>query len=265
MLTLALHLPDGFLAPALACLGWLLVAAPLAWSLRAAEGEELEQTLPQMGLLAAFLAVAQTIMVPIPAGTSAHFQGSALLALTLGPARALVVMTAVLGVQAVVLGDGGLLSLGWNLFNMGVVGCWSAWAMVYLGRRWRAPLGLVAVGAAWCSIQLSTLAACAELAWAQTTPLQLSLPAMLGLQSVVAVGEGLATVGALKLVKLQEVGAFGGCAALGLAAPLLLGLVPPLFKPLPLLGWLGPAPVLGAALLVVLPAIVALRLAGQRA
>ena len=260
MLPLALHLPDGFMTPTLAGLGWILVALPLLWALRASEGDDLEAEVPRMGLMAAFLLVAQSIMIPVASGTSAHLQGSALLGLALGPARSLVVMAAVLGVQALVLGDGGILTLGWNLWNMGVVGCWSAWGIGWLAQRLGAGRTSLALVAAWCSIQFSTLALCAELAVAGTTPLQLSLPAMFGLQSLVALGEGLATLGALRL--LGGLGSQGHalCGLVGLLLPLIMGLAPPLLGPLPGMAWMGPAPVLAAGCAVALPALVALRL-----
>lgn len=261
MLPLALHLPDGFMTPTLAAVGWALVLLPLMWALRAAEGAELEAEVSRMGLLAAFLLVAQSIMIPIASGTSAHLQGSALLALTLGPARALVVMAAVLGIQALVLGDGGMLTLGWNLWNMGVVGCWSAWGVGRLAQALGAGRQSTALGAAWCSIQFSTLALCAELAVAGTTPLQLSLPAMFGLQSLVALGEGLATFGALQILAgVSAPSSYSICGVLGLSLPMLMGLAPALLGPLPGLNWMGPAPVVAAGGAVFVPMLLILKL-----
>jgi cobalt/nickel transport system permease protein len=72
--------------------------------------------------MGAFVFAAQMINFPVGVGTSGHLMGAALLAFTLGPAAAVVVMTAILAIQALVFQDGGVLALGANVFNMAVVG-----------------------------------------------------------------------------------------------------------------------------------------------
>jgi cobalt/nickel transport system permease protein len=72
--------------------------------------------------MGAFVFAAQMINFPVGPGTSGHLVGSALLAVTLGPAAASIVMTAILVVQALVFQDGGVLALGANVFNMAVAG-----------------------------------------------------------------------------------------------------------------------------------------------
>ena len=58
----------------------------------------------------------------VAAGASGHLVGGALLAIVLGLAPAMIVMTAILVLQALVFQDGGLLALGANVFNMAVAG-----------------------------------------------------------------------------------------------------------------------------------------------
>ncbi len=117
-----MHIPDGFLAPGI----WagLDVSAALsvtAVARRAQAGLE-ERQAPLLGVIGAFVFAAQMINFPIGVGTSGHLVGSALLACTLGPAAAAVVMTAILVVQALVFQDGGVLALGANVMNMAVAG-----------------------------------------------------------------------------------------------------------------------------------------------
>ena len=72
--------------------------------------------------MGAFVFAAQMINFPVGIGTSGHLVGGALLACTLGPAAASVVMTAILAIQALVFQDGGILALGANVINMAVAG-----------------------------------------------------------------------------------------------------------------------------------------------
>src|SRR5690349_2243886 len=81
-----------------------------------------ESKVPLLGVMGAFVFAAQMINFPVGVGTSGHLVGAALLAITLGPAPATVVMTAILAIQALVFQDGGILALGANVSNMAVAG-----------------------------------------------------------------------------------------------------------------------------------------------
>jgi cobalamin biosynthesis protein CbiM len=76
---------------------------------------------PLMGIMAAFIFAAQMINFPVAGGTSGHLLGGALAAIVLGPWAGMLVMTAVIAVQALLFQDGGLLVMGANIFNMGLV------------------------------------------------------------------------------------------------------------------------------------------------
>lgn len=206
---LALHIPDGFLTPGWCALGWVLALPFLFWAWKHTSRQLDEASVPLMGVLAAFTFVAQSLQFPIPGGTSAHLQGSALAALALGPANAILVLSVVIAVQALVFGDGGLLVMGWNLVNMAVVGGLTAWLAGAAGRRCRLPLAVWAFGAAWLSVEASTMATCFELAGSGASTLWASLPVMMGAQALVGVGEGMATVGALTLLKSRQPGFSG--------------------------------------------------------
>ncbi len=93
--------------------------------------------IPLMGVLGAFVFSAQMINFTIPGtGSSGHIGGGMLLAALLGPVGGFLTMAAVLLVQALFFGDGGLLSYGCNLFNMGAWTCFVAYPLV-----WRRILG----------------------------------------------------------------------------------------------------------------------------
>jgi cobalt/nickel transport system permease protein len=138
---------------------------------------------------------------PVAGGTSGHLLGAALAAILLGPWAAIIVMTAVIGVQALVFQDGGLAALGANVFNMGVVPALLGYA-VYAstnrlgnGRLWLSQAG--AFTAAWLTVEASATLTAFELALSDTSPLNVVLPSMLGVHALIGVGEGLITVAAL--------------------------------------------------------------------
>jgi cobalt/nickel transport system permease protein len=82
-----------------------------------------------LGATAAFVFAAQMINVPVAPGTSGHLVGAALAAVLLGPWRALIVMTVVLAVQALLFQDGGMTALGANIVDMGIGGVMTGYAV----------------------------------------------------------------------------------------------------------------------------------------
>ena len=116
-----LHAPDGFFSLPLAIAGYVVVALVIAFAARQTNRELSERMVPMMGVMGAFIFAAQMINFPVAGGTSGHLVGGALAAIILGPWAAILVMTAVVGLQALLFQDGGLVVLGINLFNMSIV------------------------------------------------------------------------------------------------------------------------------------------------
>jgi len=127
-----MHMADALLSPAVGGAMWLASGAALALSSRRLRAQNDDRLVPLMGVLGAFVFAAQMINFTIPAtGSSGHLGGALLLAVLLGPHAALVVIASVLAVQALFFADGGLLALGANIFNLGVIPCFVAWPLVY--------------------------------------------------------------------------------------------------------------------------------------
>jgi len=158
-----------------------------------------------MGLAAAFVFAAQMLNFPIAGGTSGHLLGSVLIAVLLGPAAAVLVLAAVLIVQCLVFADGGLLALGANIFNMGVVGGIGGYA-IYIGvrRLVGGPRGVVmgAAFAAWCSAVVAAVLVAGELALSGTAPWAVVFPAMVDVHLLIGLGEAAVTV--LVVVAIQR-------------------------------------------------------------
>jgi cobalt/nickel transport system permease protein len=75
-------------------------------------------------LLAGLSAVSFLVMmlnVPIPDGTTAHAVGGTIIAIVLGPWAAVIAVSVALLFQALLFGDGGVLSYGANVLNMAII------------------------------------------------------------------------------------------------------------------------------------------------
>jgi cobalt/nickel transport system permease protein len=201
---LQLHAPDGFLTVPIALVMWALTLVVLALAVERASRSLDERAVPLMGVTAAFIFAAQMVNFPVAGGTSGHLLGGVLAAVLLGPWAATLVMTAVIAVQALVYQDGGLVVLGANIFNMGIVGTMGGYAIYaslcrVLGGEARRRLPAAAI-AAWSAVMLGALAMTVELAMSGTSPLEVALPAMLGVHALIGVGEALITVAALAFI-----------------------------------------------------------------
>jgi cobalt/nickel transport system permease protein len=116
-----MHIPDNYLSPSTcAVLGAAMVPV---WR-RAANKVKQEVTrkkMPLLGVAAAFSFLIMMFNLPLPGGTTGHAVGAALAAILLGPYAAGIAVTIALAVQALFFGDGGILALGANTFNMAFV------------------------------------------------------------------------------------------------------------------------------------------------
>ena len=95
-------------------------------------GREAEKKLPMMAVSGAFVFAAQMINFTIPGtGSSGHIGGGILLSALLGGPAALLTIAAVLVIQCLMFADGGLLALGCNIFNMGVLPCLVVYPLLF--------------------------------------------------------------------------------------------------------------------------------------
>ncbi|MHA2395153.1 MAG: energy-coupling factor ABC transporter permease [Candidatus Thorarchaeota archaeon] len=114
-----MHVPDGIVPIWLQILLLVVSASMMAIAYRKVKQNLSEKIVPFMGVLAAVIFAAQLVNFPVPPFSSGHLVGSTLLAVMVGPWVAMIIMALVLFVQAL-YGDGGILTYGLNLFNMGV-------------------------------------------------------------------------------------------------------------------------------------------------
>ena len=205
---IALHIPDGFLSGGVALACAVLAIAAVAYALRVANVELDDARVPLLGVLAAFIFAAQMLNFPIAGGTSGHFLGATLAAVLLGPWLACLVMAVVIAVQAFAFADGGISALGANVLNMGVLGALLAGlavaaAMKVVPHNRGAFLTVVGV-VSWLAVMVGATATSVELAMSNTIPLGTSLPAMLGVHSLIGIGETIITVAAVSAVLVSR-------------------------------------------------------------
>ncbi len=120
-----------------------------------------------MGMMSAFLFAAQMVNFPVFPGISGHLLGGVLAAVLLGPWAGAVVVGSVLIVQCLLFADGGLLALGANFVNMGLIGSVLGYAVYAPVRRLiGGPTGVLvgAMIAAWFSVIVAAGAVSIELA-----------------------------------------------------------------------------------------------------
>jgi cobalt/nickel transport system permease protein len=244
---IALHIPDGFLSVPVAAIGLVLVVIMVGLALRQTRLALGERQIPLMGILAAFVFAAQMINFPVAGGTSGHLLGGALVAILLGPWAAVLVMTCVIAIQCILFQDGGLLALGFNVLNMGVITAFVGYGTYLtlrriMGNTRTSQLVGAAIGA-WISVEVAAIATSLELAISGTSPLNIALPAMAGVHALIGLGEALITVGALGFIQQTRPDIIGepsriaargsGWIAVGLLIALAVTLISPLASPDP--------------------------------
>jgi cobalt/nickel transport system permease protein len=194
-----MHVPDGFLDVPTSIATGVVAAGAIAVALRGARRELDDKTTPLAGITAAFIFAAQMLNFPVGAGTSGHLIGAGLAAVLVGPWTAMLVMSVVLIVQALLFADGGVTALGTNLVLMAVVATGVAWLVVRgvqrcapssrrLGVPAAALAGLVSVPVAAAVFSaLFAIGGTADIAPATV------LTAMIGWHTLIGVGEAVIT------------------------------------------------------------------------
>ena len=153
----------------------------------------------------------QMINFAIPGtGASGHIGGGMLLSILLGPSAAFLVLASVLTVQALFFADGGLLALGSNLFNLGLMTCFVAYPLVFRplvrgggGVASARRMGWAAFLACVLGLQLGSFGVVLEtrMSGISSLPFDAFLWLMQPIHLAIGVAEGLATVALLRFIR----------------------------------------------------------------
>ena len=171
-----MHMADALISPAVGGGMWLATAGAIACCSAQVHKTPDDRKTPLMGVLGAFVFAVQMINFTIPAtGSSGHLGGGLLLAILLGPSAAFLTIASVLIVQALFFADGGLLALGCNIFNLGLIPTFIAYPLLYkplLGRQpSQARMVFAAIAAAVVGVQLGSFGVVLETAFSKVISL----------------------------------------------------------------------------------------------
>lgn len=202
-----MHMADALLSPAVGGALWATAAGATCWSAARLRREMDERKPPLMGVLGAFVFAAQMINFTIPGtGSSGHLGGGMLLAILLGPHAAFLVIASVLAVQALLFADGGLLALGANIANLGILPCFVAYPLLFRPLAGANPSGRRLAGASIvasvAALQLGAFGVVVEtvLSGISELPLQAFALAMLPIHLAIGVVEGIVTAAVVTFV-----------------------------------------------------------------
>ena len=128
-----MHMADALLAPAVAATMYAASGAAAGFSVhKLRKDDEESKKLPVMAVSAALVFAGQMINYTIPGtGSSGHMCGGMLLSALLGPQAGFLSMIVILTIQCLFFGDGGLLALGANVWNMAFYGCFVGFCLIW--------------------------------------------------------------------------------------------------------------------------------------
>lgn len=132
-----MHIPDNYLSPA-SCAVLAVAAAPvvgLSITKVKAQLKENKELAPMLGIAASLSFLLMMFNVPIPGGTTAHAVGGVLLSILIGPYAASLALIVALLLQALLFGDGGILAIGANIFNMAIAMPFVGYAVYHFFRK----------------------------------------------------------------------------------------------------------------------------------
>jgi cobalt/nickel transport system permease protein len=115
------HIPDGYISPHTSGVFYVVSIPLIGLSLRMVRSRLKQSQVPLLALLAAFSFLVMMFNIPLPGGTTGHAIGGVLIAILVGPWPALLSVSLALVVQALFFGDGGIVALGANIFNLAFV------------------------------------------------------------------------------------------------------------------------------------------------
>lgn len=199
-----MHIPDQMLQGAVCPVTAAVALAGVSAAVVAAVRSVRKPGVGRFAAVAALIFAGQMMNFPIAGGTSGHLLGGVLAAGLLGVPFAVLAMTLVVAVQALVFGDGGVMVLGANLLNMALLGVVVVAPLQRMLQRYpewslfRRSLLYGATG--WLSVMLAALGVCVELSASGGVAFATVTGAMLGVHALIGVGEGVITAAVFALL-----------------------------------------------------------------
>src|SRR5262245_17479877 len=189
-----MHIPDGFLTGEAAAIGAVTAVAGLSVCLRGASRSVRERDLPLAGLAAAFFLVGDAPMVPITVGTQGHLLGGTLAVALLGPWLGGLTIAVVCAIQALLLGDGGITTLGLTITNLALLPAFVGYPLLLALRR-MLPLAIACGVTASVNVLLAAAIFVTEVSLGAAKHVDMSalVWSIMGAYAVIALAEGAIT------------------------------------------------------------------------
>jgi len=183
-----MHIPDGFLNIKTLAVTNILSGGFLYFAVRKVSKVITPQRVPLMGICSAFVFTVQLVAFPVVGGTSVHLLGGVLISVLLGPLSGLVIISSALILQALLFQHGGVLSLGANIFNIGIIGCVLGYLIYSIY-----PKNLFSAISAWITTVIGAFFCVLELYFSGKVSLKPALVAMLSTHAISGIIEAVAT------------------------------------------------------------------------
>lgn len=213
-----MHIPDNYLSPATCAVMGAVMIPVWARAVKKIKAEVTKKKMPMMGIGASLSFLVMMFNIPLPGGTSGHAIGGTLLAILMGPEAACISISVALILQALLFGDGGVLSFGANCFNMAFIIPYVGYYLyMFLKQQFKSKKGeyISTLIASYIAINAAALFAAIEFGLQPLLfrdavgmplycpyPLSITIPAMLIPHLLVAgILEALITVGVLSFIK----------------------------------------------------------------
>lgn len=116
-----MHIPENYLSPSTCVVAYVAMVPIWRSAIKHVSKDVPREKIPLIGIAAAFSFLAMMFNIPLPGGTTGHAVCGTLIAILFGPWSAVLAISIALAIQAFLFGDGGILSLGANCFNMAFV------------------------------------------------------------------------------------------------------------------------------------------------
>ncbi len=201
-----MHLPDGIVSATPLTIGLGLTGlCGAAVALRESRFQRAGD-MAWTGTIAAFVLAIQAVNVPLVPGASAHALGATLAALTLGPARAVLALFAVLLIQALLFADGGVTVLGINALTIAVLPVLAVEAFRRLFARLPRGLELSAVAGTLTGNLAAASVLSLALVEGASAPLALTAGWLLGVHALSGLIEGALTAIAVRRLFVRAPG-----------------------------------------------------------
>lgn len=202
-----MHMSDSLVSPTVGVTMYGLSGLVASYSIyKLRQEKDLNKKIPTMGVMGAFVFATQMINFTIPGtGSSGHLCGGLLLSAIIGPYAGFLSMVGVLLIQALLFGDGGLLTLGSNIWNMAFYGCFIGtliWKSIMNSGVSRKKIWIASILGSIISLQLGALSVTIETSLSNVTELPFTtfISLMLPIHLVIGLIEGLITGAILNFI-----------------------------------------------------------------